>query len=170
MPRGSAEWVRTPSPRTRRTPRQTAGSYPLKYPNPRLVRLLRIPSGAQVVQPRSPASRTRIEPRRRGTAPGRAVASAMPFRLEERYMKAVTWHGRRDVRVEDVPDPSLKQPNDAIVRITSSGLCGSDLHLYETLGPFMGQGDILGHEPMGIVEEVGPETGDLRVGDRVVMP
>ncbi len=85
-------------------------------------------------------------------------------------MKAVTWHGRRDVRVEDVPDPVLQQPNDAIVRITSSGLCGSDLHLYETLGPFMGEGDILGHEPMGIVEEVGPECGDLKAGDRVVMP
>ena len=85
-------------------------------------------------------------------------------------MKAVTWHGRRDVRVEEVPDPVIQQPNDAIVRITSSGLCGSDLHLYETLGPFMGEGDVLGHEPMGIVEEVGPEAGDLKVGDRVVMP
>src|SRR6478735_4131022 len=85
-------------------------------------------------------------------------------------MKAVTWHGRRDVRVETVPDPVIQAPNDAIVRITSSGLCGSDLHLYETLGPFMGEGDILGHEPMGIVEEVGPEAGDLKVGDRVVMP
>ncbi len=85
-------------------------------------------------------------------------------------MKAVTWHGRRDVRVEEVPDPTLQAPTDAIVRITSSGLCGSDLHLYETLGPFMGEGDILGHEPMGIVEEVGPEVGDLRAGDRVVLP
>jgi threonine dehydrogenase-like Zn-dependent dehydrogenase len=85
-------------------------------------------------------------------------------------MKAVTWHGKRDVRVEDVPDPILKEPNDAIVRITSSGLCGSDLHLYETLGPFMGEGDILGHEPMGVVEEVGSGAGDLKVGDRVVMP
>src|SRR6476659_8809755 len=85
-------------------------------------------------------------------------------------MKAVTWHGRRDVRVEEVPDPILKEPNDAIVRITSSGLCGSYLPLYETLGPCMGEGDILGHEPMGIVAEVGPEAGDLKVGDRVVMP
>ncbi|KQT90821.1 molecular chaperone GroES [Marmoricola sp. Leaf446] len=85
-------------------------------------------------------------------------------------MKAVTWQGKRDVRVEEVPDPRIEKPNDAIVRVTSSGLCGSDLHLYETLGPFMGQGDVLGHEPMGIVEEVGPEAGDLAVGDRVVMP
>jgi S-(hydroxymethyl)glutathione dehydrogenase/alcohol dehydrogenase len=85
-------------------------------------------------------------------------------------MKAVTWHGRRDVRVEDVPDPILKEPNDAIVRMTSSGLCGSDLHLYETLGPFMGAGDVLGHEPMGVVEEVGKDCGDLSVGDRVVIP
>ena len=74
-------------------------------------------------------------------------------------MKAVTWHGRRDVRVEEVPDPILKEPNDAIVKITSSGLCGSDLHLYETLKPFMGEGDVLGHEPMGIVEEVGSGVG-----------
>ncbi len=85
-------------------------------------------------------------------------------------MKAVTWQGRRDVRVEDVADPVLQEPNDAIIRVTSSGLCGSDLHLYETLKPFMGVGDVLGHEPMGIVEEVGPEVGDLRVGDRVVVP
>ncbi|MEP7089092.1 MAG: zinc-dependent alcohol dehydrogenase [Nocardioidaceae bacterium] len=85
-------------------------------------------------------------------------------------MKAVTWHGRRDVRVEEVPDPVIEQPNDAIVRITSSGLCGSDLHLYETLKPFMGEGDILGHEPMGIVEEIGSSITNLRVGDRVVMP
>jgi S-(hydroxymethyl)glutathione dehydrogenase/alcohol dehydrogenase len=85
-------------------------------------------------------------------------------------MKAVTWHGRRDVRVEDVPDPIIKEPTDAIIRLTSSGLCGSDLHLYEVFGPFMGEGDILGHEPIGVVEEVGDATGDLKVGDRVVIP
>jgi threonine dehydrogenase-like Zn-dependent dehydrogenase len=84
-------------------------------------------------------------------------------------VKAVTWHGRRDVRTEEVPDPVLQQPNDAIIKVTSSGLCGSDLHLYETLGPFMHAGDVLGHEPMGIVEEAGPESG-LSVGDRVVIP
>ena len=85
-------------------------------------------------------------------------------------MKALTWHGRRDVRVDAVPDPTIEQPTDAIVRVTSTGLCGSDLHLYEVLGPFMQEGDVLGHEPMGIVEAVGPEAGDLKVGDRVVVP
>lgn len=85
-------------------------------------------------------------------------------------MKAVTWHGKRDVRVETVPDPKLEQPNDAIVEVTSTNICGSDLHLYETLGAFMDPGDILGHEPMGIVREVGPEVTNLAVGDRVVIP
>ena len=69
-------------------------------------------------------------------------------------MKAVTYHGKRDVRVEDVPDPTVEQPTDAIIRVTSSGICGSDLHLYEVMGAFMDEGDILGHEPMGIVEAV----------------
>jgi threonine dehydrogenase-like Zn-dependent dehydrogenase len=85
-------------------------------------------------------------------------------------MKAVVWHGKRDVRVEAVPDPRIEQPTDAIVRITSSGLCGSDLHLYEVLAAFMTDGDILGHEPIGIVEEVGADVTDLTVGDRVVIP
>jgi threonine dehydrogenase-like Zn-dependent dehydrogenase len=85
-------------------------------------------------------------------------------------MKAVTWHGRRDVRVDTVPDPAIELPTDAIVRITSSGICGSDLHLYEVLGPFMGEGDILGHEPMGVVEEVGSAVTDIKAGDRVVIP
>ena len=85
-------------------------------------------------------------------------------------MKAVTWHGKRDVRVDDVPDPIIQESTDAIVRITTTAICGSDLHLYEVLGPFMGEGDILGHEPMGIVEEVGSEVTNLRPGDRVVLP
>jgi threonine dehydrogenase-like Zn-dependent dehydrogenase len=85
-------------------------------------------------------------------------------------MKAVTFHGRRDVRVDNVPDPTIEQPTDAIVRITSSGICGSDLHLYEVLAPFMGEGDILGHEPMGIVEAVGSEVTHIKAGDRVVIP
>ena len=85
-------------------------------------------------------------------------------------MKALTWHGKRDVRHETVPDPRIEEPTDAIVRITSTGICGSDLHLYEIMGPFMGEGDILGHEPMGIVEEVGGEVTELKPGDRVVIP
>jgi threonine dehydrogenase-like Zn-dependent dehydrogenase len=85
-------------------------------------------------------------------------------------MRAVTWHGKRDVRVDSVPDPTIEAPTDAIVRITSSGLCGSDLHLYEILGMYMHEGDILGHEPMGIVEEVGSEVTNLALGDRVVVP
>jgi threonine dehydrogenase-like Zn-dependent dehydrogenase len=91
-------------------------------------------------------------------------------RRPEAPMKALTWHGKRDVRVDDVPDPKLEQPTDAIVRVTSTGLCGSDLHLYEVLGPFLGEGDVLGHEPMGIVEEVGAGVDGLSVGDRVVVP
>jgi threonine dehydrogenase-like Zn-dependent dehydrogenase len=85
-------------------------------------------------------------------------------------MKALTWHGKRDVRVDTVPDPTIEKPTDAVVRITSSGICGSDLHLYEVLGPFMEEGDVLGHEPMGIVEEVGSEVTSIAPGDRVVMP
>jgi threonine dehydrogenase-like Zn-dependent dehydrogenase len=85
-------------------------------------------------------------------------------------MRAVTWQGKRDVRVETVPDPEIKEPTDAIVRVTSSGICGSDLHLYEVLGPFLGKGDVLGHEPMGVVEEVGAEVTRIGPGDRVVVP
>ena len=85
-------------------------------------------------------------------------------------MKAVTWQGKRDVRVEDVPDPVILEPTDVIVRVTSTGICGSDLHLYEVLGPFLDAGDVLGHEAMGIVEEVGAEVTELRPGDRVVVP
>jgi len=85
-------------------------------------------------------------------------------------MKAVTWHGKRDVRVEEVPDPTIQEPTDAVVRVTTTNICGSDLHLYEPLGSFMGSGDVLGHEAMGVVEAVGSQTGDLRVGDRVSIP
>ncbi|MFW0874714.1 zinc-dependent alcohol dehydrogenase [Rhodococcoides corynebacterioides] len=85
-------------------------------------------------------------------------------------MKAVTWHGKRDVRVDTVPDPRIEHPTDAIIEVTSTNICGSDLHLYEVLGPFMNPGDILGHEPMGIVREVGSEVTELSPGDRVVIP
>ena len=85
-------------------------------------------------------------------------------------MKAVAYHGKRDVRVDEVPDPAIEEPTDAIVRITSTGICGSDLHLYEVLGAFIDEGDILGHEPMGIVEEVGSGITNIAPGDRVVIP
>ncbi|HEX4623441.1 MAG TPA: zinc-dependent alcohol dehydrogenase [Solirubrobacteraceae bacterium] len=85
-------------------------------------------------------------------------------------MKALTWHGTHDVRVEEVPDPTIEHPTDAIIRVTSSGICGSDLHLYEVLGAYIDRGDILGHEPMGVVEEVGAEVTDIARGDRVVIP
>ncbi|MCK9795355.1 alcohol dehydrogenase catalytic domain-containing protein [Isoptericola sp. 4D.3] len=85
-------------------------------------------------------------------------------------MRAVTWQGRERVEVEDVPDPRVEQPTDAVVRVTSTAICGSDLHLYGVLGMFLDSGDVLGHEAMGVVEEVGGEAGDLAVGDRVVVP
>ncbi|HET7591815.1 MAG TPA: alcohol dehydrogenase catalytic domain-containing protein, partial [Rhodanobacteraceae bacterium] len=70
-------------------------------------------------------------------------------------MRAVTFHGKEDFRVDNVPDPRIEQPTDAIIRITSTAICGSDLHLYSVLTMFLEEGDIIGHEPMGIVEEVG---------------
>lgn len=85
-------------------------------------------------------------------------------------MRAVTWQGRRKVSVDNVPDPAIKEPTDAIIRVTSTNICGSDLHLYEVLGAFMNPGDILGHEAMGIVEEIGSQVDGLQPGDRVVIP
>lgn len=85
-------------------------------------------------------------------------------------MRAVTWQGKRDVRVETVPDPKIEEDTDAIIEVTSTNICGSDLHLYEVLGAFMTPGDVLGHEPMGVVREVGAGVTGLSVGDRVVIP
>ena len=85
-------------------------------------------------------------------------------------MRALTWQGLGTVEVKDVPDPTIQQPTDAIIKVTSTAICGSDLHLYNVLAPYLTPGDILGHEFMGIVEEVGPEVGSLAVGDRVVVP
>jgi threonine dehydrogenase-like Zn-dependent dehydrogenase len=85
-------------------------------------------------------------------------------------MKALTWHGHSDVRVENVPDPKIIDPTDAIVRITSTAICGSDLHIYDHYQTTMEKGDILGHEPMGEVVEVGSAVKKLRKGDRVVIP
>jgi len=85
-------------------------------------------------------------------------------------VRALTWQGREDVRVETVPDPRIEEPTDAIVRVTSTAICGSDLHLYGVLGMYLDKGDVLGHEAMGVVEEVGPGAARLQVGDRVVVP
>jgi threonine dehydrogenase-like Zn-dependent dehydrogenase len=85
-------------------------------------------------------------------------------------MRALTWQGIEKVSVEEVPDPRIEEPTDAVVRVTSTAICGSDLHLYKVLAPYLRPGDILGHEFMGIVEEVGSGVGDLQVGDRVVVP
>src|SRR5215204_6094281 len=85
-------------------------------------------------------------------------------------MKALTWHGKRDGRINDHPDPAIEDPTDAIIRVTTTAICGSDLHLYEVLGPLIEEGSILGHEPMGVVEEVGADVTELSPGDRVVIP
>ncbi|KRE42956.1 zinc-dependent alcohol dehydrogenase [Knoellia sp. Soil729] len=85
-------------------------------------------------------------------------------------MRALTWQGKHDVRVEDVPDPRIEESTDAIIKVTSTAICGSDLHLYEPLGPFLSRGDVLGHETMGVVEEVGGDVTHLAPGDRVVIP
>ena len=87
-------------------------------------------------------------------------------------MKAICWQGKKDLRCEEVPDPIIEDPKDAIVRITSTCICGSDLHLMNGFVPTMCAGDVMGHEPMGEVVEVGPEAraAGLNVGDRVVIP
>src|SRR6187401_3546315 len=85
-------------------------------------------------------------------------------------MRALVWHGKEKVSVDTVPDPTIVDPSDAIIRITSSAICGSDLHLFDGYQPTMEDGDILGHEPMGIVAEVGSAVRKLKKGDRVVVP
>lgn len=85
-------------------------------------------------------------------------------------MQAVTWQGKRNVQVRDIAEPRIQEPGDAVVRVTSTAICGSDLHLYELLGPYMTPGDVLGHEAIGVVEEVGSEVAGLSAGDRVVVP
>src|SRR3954462_1957585 len=85
-------------------------------------------------------------------------------------MKALGWHGKGDVRCEAVPDPKIEDPRDGIIKVTSTCICGSDLHLYDMYLPAMKPGDILGHEPMGEVVEVGSAVTKLKKGDRIVVP
>jgi threonine dehydrogenase-like Zn-dependent dehydrogenase len=85
-------------------------------------------------------------------------------------VKALTWQGNENVSIEEVADPRIEEPTDAIIRVTSTAICGSDLHLYGVLGPYLTPGDVLGHEAMGVVEEVGTEVSGIKAGDRVVVP
>ena len=85
-------------------------------------------------------------------------------------MKALAWHGKGDIRCEEVPDPKIEHPRDAIIKVTACAICGSDLHIYGGIIPDMKKGDVLGHETMGEVVEVGSENKALKVGDRVVVP
>jgi threonine dehydrogenase-like Zn-dependent dehydrogenase len=101
----------------------------------------------------------------------RAARRGVAWLFEGVSMKAVAWHGRRDIRVDDVPEPKIEETTDAVVQVTSAGICGSDLHVYEVLGhAFMEEGAILGHETIGIVEAVGCEVSHIKPGDRVVIP
>ncbi|MGH3401412.1 MAG: zinc-dependent alcohol dehydrogenase [Streptosporangiaceae bacterium] len=85
-------------------------------------------------------------------------------------MRALTWQGNLDVQVTEAPDPKILEPSDAIIAVTSTAICGSDLHLYDVLGPFLSPGDVLGHEALGVVQEVGADITNLTPGDRVVIP
>jgi len=85
-------------------------------------------------------------------------------------MKALTWQNTRKVEVIEVPDPVIEKPTDVVIRVTSAAICGSDLHLFNIMGPFLDKGDVLGHETMGVVEQVGGSVMKLAVGDRVVIP
>ena len=118
----------------------------------------------------------RFEDSERARPPPLSPKTGGPFWIRDthrsggRGLKAVVWHGKEDVRVDNVPDPIIQESTDAIVRITSTAICGSDLHLYAKLSPLMREGDIIGHEPMGIVEEVGADVEHIAPGDRVVVP
>ena len=92
------------------------------------------------------------------------------FSSEDDTMKGLTWHGKGDIRCETIPDPKIEHPRDAIIKVTACAICGSDLHIYDGVIPSMEQGDVLGHETMGEVVEVGAENSALKVGDRVVVP
>jgi threonine dehydrogenase-like Zn-dependent dehydrogenase len=85
-------------------------------------------------------------------------------------VRALTWHGKGDIRCEEVPDPKIQNPRDAVIKVTSCAICGSDLHIYGGVIPSMKSGDVLGHENMGEVVEVGTEVKNLKIGDRVVVP
>lgn len=101
---------------------------------------------------------------------GQRIGARQNRFCDHKGMKALCWHGKSDVRVDTVPDPKILEPTDAIIKITATAICGSDLHLFDGFMPTMEAGDILGHEPMGVVVEVGAGVKKLRPGDRVVVP
>src|SRR3954468_19421761 len=99
------------------------------------------------------------------------ASSVQPLTTGGSFMKALRWHGKKDIRCDyDVPDPIIEDARDAIVKVTSCAICGSDLHLYDGFMPGMKRGDIMGHEFMGEVVELGGDVRKLRVGERVVVP
>src|SRR3954471_8682458 len=118
---------------------------------------------------RIPAPRRRPRRCNRAAQPGPSPRVRRRDR-EEPGMRALVWHGKQDIRCDSVPDPRIEQPRDAIIRVTSCAICGSDLHLYDGFMPGMKNGDIMGHETRGVVEEVGPDCTNLKKGDRVVIP
>src|SRR5436189_5684886 len=118
-------------------------------------------AGCDIRQTQSPGATSTISLTRALSGLGQRPAA------RPRGMKALTWHGKRDVRVDNVPDPELREPTDAIIRVTSSGICGSDLHLYEILSPFLEVGDSLGHERMRVVEAAGSNDTELKHTARV---
>src|ERR1700710_1043184 len=105
----------------------------------------------------------------RNAARGR-VGRSPPSNVRGAQMKALVWQGKKDIRYETVPDPQIEQPRDAIIKMSCCAICGSDLHLFDGFMPGMESGDIMGHEFMGEVVEVGKENTVLKVGDRVVVP
>src|SRR6185436_9642074 len=162
----------------RRRPRRVAGLRPDADDAGRLRPGAAVAAGRQAAPDRR-RTRVRRAGRRAGAGPPpgargdpRRRLKDYPGRLwaEERVMKALTFQGTNKVSVETVADPIIQQPTDAIVRMTSTAICGSDLHLYDVLGMYIDSGDVLGHEPMGIVEEVGSEVTHIKPGDRVVVP
>jgi threonine dehydrogenase-like Zn-dependent dehydrogenase len=98
------------------------------------------------------------------------LSAARPSLEMEREMKALCWHGKKDIRYDTVADPEIEHPRDAVIKVSSCAICGSDLHLFDGFMPTMESGDVIGHEFMGDVVEVGADNKKLKVGDRVVVP
>src|SRR5690606_27645582 len=165
----ASAWARIP-PRCRRRPR--SGRKQRRPPSARSRQLVAPPRTPwERLEPRAlPAAATDQEPGRSRQVAPRGRVFATPTSASGDSMQALTYHGAKDVRVESVPDPVVVNGDDIVLRVTATAICGSDLHLYRGKIPQVKDGDILGHEFMGIVEEVGPDVKRVQVGDRVVIP